>query len=322
MANLLFTLEPVPPFRLDLTAWTLRRRAHNAIDRWDGRHYRRALVIGERAVEVTVTQRDTKGAPLLDVALSGERLGGPERKFATTVLDRMLGLSIDLRPFHAFAAADQRMDQLAGRFRGMKPVRYPSIFEGLVNAIACQQLSLDVGIHVLNALTREYGRMPAGQAAASRAFPSPETLAGVSVESLRPMGFSRQKAQAVIELAGALAHGGRDLELLADEPDVTILRELQALRGIGRWSAEYVLLRGYGRVHQFPGDDVGAWHGLERWLALRSPLDYERAMRITRRWHPYAGLVYFHLLLDRLQREGHLDGTATPSVCSKPRRRK
>ena len=38
-----FTLQPVPPFRLDLTAWALRRRPHNAVDRWDGDTYRRVL---------------------------------------------------------------------------------------------------------------------------------------------------------------------------------------------------------------------------------------------------------------------------------------
>ena len=78
------------------------------------------------------------------------------------------------------------------------------------------------------------------------------------------------------------------------------------MRGIGRWSAEYALLRGYGRLDRFPGDDVGAWNGLRRWLGLRARLDYARAQRATRRFGPYAGFVYFHLLLQRLADEGHL----------------
>jgi DNA-3-methyladenine glycosylase II len=43
---------------------------------------------------------------------------------------------------------------------------------------------------------------------------------------------------------------------------------LRALRGAGRWTAEYVLLRGFGRLHAFPGDDVGARNNLQRWLGL------------------------------------------------------
>lgn len=78
------------------------------------------------------------------------------------------------------------------------------------------------------------------------------------------------------------------------------VERLLELRGIGRWSAEYALLRGLGRLDVYPGDDVGARNNLRRWLGLCKPLDYEGVRRITNRWQPYAGLVYFHMLLDRL----------------------
>jgi hypothetical protein len=45
-----FIIRPVPPFRLDLTVWALRRRARNLVDRWDGTTYRRVIVINGRAV--------------------------------------------------------------------------------------------------------------------------------------------------------------------------------------------------------------------------------------------------------------------------------
>jgi DNA-3-methyladenine glycosylase II len=88
---------------------------------------------------------------------------------------------------------------------------------------------------------------------------------------------------------------------------------LTSLSGIGRWSAEYVLLRGLGRLHVFPGDDVGARNNLARWLGLESPLDYGAVRRAVSRWQPYAGMVYFHLLLDRLAAADELDrGSTTP----------
>jgi hypothetical protein len=76
--------------------------------------------------------------------------------------------------------------------------------------------------------------------------------------------------------------------------------------GVGLWTAEYILLRGMGRIDVFPGDDIGARNNLARWLHLRKPLDYGRVMRIVDKWKPYGGLIYFHLLLDRLERAGHL----------------
>jgi DNA-3-methyladenine glycosylase II len=57
-----------------------------------------------------------------------------------------------------------------------------------------------------------------------------------------------------------------DLEALSDLNDADAVTRLSELRGVGRWTAEYVFLRGLGRTHIFPGDDVGARNNLQRWL--------------------------------------------------------
>ncbi len=67
-----------------------------------------------------------------------------------------------------------------------------------------------------------------------------------------------------------------------------------------------MLLRGLGRLHVFPGDDVGARNKLKRFFDIERPLDYEGIGRLLARWHPYAGIVYFHLLLDSLTEAGLL----------------
>lgn len=147
-------LEPRAPFRLELTAWALRRRAHNAIDRWDGRVYRRALPLGDGAVALSVTQSGPLDAPRLAVTLSGERLDQRAEAVARGSLDKLLGLSVDLSSFAALAAQDPLLEPLAGRLRGLKPPRFPTVFEALVNGIANQQLSLAVGIHPRRSTSR------------------------------------------------------------------------------------------------------------------------------------------------------------------------
>jgi len=86
--------------------------------------------------------------------------------------------------------------------------------------------------------------------------------------------------------------------------------QLMAFRGVGRWSAEYVMLRGLGRLHVFPGDDVGAQKSLARWLGRSAPLDYGGVRKAVAPWQPDAGLVYFHLLLDGLSNAGVLESVA------------
>lgn len=79
---------------------------------------------------------------------------------------------------------------------------------------------------------------------------------------------------------------------------------LTGLRGVGRWTAEYVMLRGLGRLHVFPGDDVGARNKLRRFFGLQCTLDYDAIARLMAPWRPYAGMIYFHLLLDSLTEAG------------------
>ncbi len=85
-----------------------------------------------------------------------------------------------------------------------------------------------------------------------------------------------------------------------------IIEFLSSLRGIGRWSADYVLLRGLGRVNIFPGDDIGAKNNLQRLFKLDERPSYEKIRELTSQWYPYQGLVYFHLLLDKLHAKGFL----------------
>ncbi len=306
MGSLTFSLRPVPPFRLDLTAWVLRRRVNNAMDRWDGTTWRRVLVFRDKPVEVQVTQTSPADTPRLQVAATGARLSKDVRSTVTATLERVLGLRLDLSEFYRFSSRDRKLRTLTQPFCGFKPPKFPSVFEAAINAIACQQLSLTLGIHLLNRLTEHYGLAFEGPNGRAYSFARPDALAEAKPDALRRLGLSRQKARALIELSRAVAGGDFDPESIVELDDEAALSRLIELRGIGRWSAEYVLLRGLGRVHVFPGDDVGARNHLQDWLGLEEPLDYDGVHRVLGRWDRYGGLVYFHMLLAGLAEAGYL----------------
>ena len=91
-------------------------------------------------------------------------------------------------------------------------------------------------------------------------------MARLPPEKYRAIGFSHQKVRALLDLARAIVRRELDLESIAGEDDSVVRQRLLELRGVGRWTSEYVLLRGLGRLHVFPGDDVGAQKRLARWL--------------------------------------------------------
>ena len=310
MQTVEFEISPHPPYRLDLTTWALKRRIDNTWDRWDAdtRTYRRLLVIEGRALDVAATQYGSTDTPILRIRVtcspnSGELSAQAIESSVRPIISRLLGTEIDIAGFYELAEKDAALGQLAERLRGLKPPRYQTLFEALANAITCQQITLTAGIRILARLADRCG-VALGDA---RSFPQPARVACLSDEELREIGYSRQKARAMIELS-ALAQqdcmGGKNVSNLPDEEAVASLRELY---GVGRWTAEYALLRGDGRLQIFPGDDVGVRRRLEQWLGLQDKLDYGGVQQALEKWHPYGGLVYLHLLTDSLVESGQVD---------------
>lgn len=297
-----FKLQPVPPFRLDLTAWVLRRVPSNKMDRWDGQEYRRVLVVHGKPTEVSVVQKGTPEAPYVTVTLAGPGAVIGNKPDVAHALAQMLGLDIDLSGFYELAHSDARLSVLADRFLGFKPPRLGSVFEALVNGIACQQISLVVGITLLNRLSAAYG-LAVGE---RYAFPRPEDLADASVEELRALGFSGRKAQNILAISHSVIDGKLDLVALDQMDTVSATSALCNIHGVGRWTAQYVALRGLGRTDMFPADDVGSQNKLQKWLGLSDRPEYQGVHEIIDKWSPYRGLIYFHLLLDSQDRQGLL----------------
>ncbi len=305
MVRATITLYTSAPFRLDFTVWALRRRRRNVVDSWDGAQYSRVIVVDGAPLLLAVSQEEGRGQPALNITMDSATEITAKRRVAATVLARtVLGLDADLHPFYDIAGEDPVIGGLVKQFLGVRPPRFPSIFEALINAVACQQVSLDLGIALLNRLSERFGRPFADRTGVRHAFPAPVDLAGTTEESIKVLGFSRQKARVIKELSVLVADAELDLTDVEGMSNARAVEYLSTIRGIGRWSAEYVLLRGLGRVDTFPGDDVGAQNNLQRLFELGSRPAYADIRRMTSTWDPYAGLVYFHLLLQKLHVNG------------------
>ncbi|MGV3486508.1 MAG: DNA-3-methyladenine glycosylase family protein [Planctomycetaceae bacterium] len=313
-----YFIEPKPPFRLDLTAWALRRRPDNLIDRWSDGTYRRVIGLDAGTVEVAVTQSALAPQPRLRVEVAGQPCTPRLKASISSTLDRLLGLQVDLSGFHLLASRRKKLGAIADRFSGFRSPRFASVYEAIVNGIACQQVTLTLGIQLLGRLASDYGTafLRDGHPP-SHAFPRPAELAGLCSEDFRRLGFTHAKGRAIIELSRAIEDGSFNPEQLSEMPDQEAMTCLTGLRGVGRWTAQYVLLRGLGRTHVFPGDDVGARNHLQRWLQIQQPLSYDTVQQVLAPWRPYSGLIYFHLLLDQLA-AGRLINPATAELAPFP----
>jgi DNA-3-methyladenine glycosylase II len=303
-STLSFSLTPIAPFRLDFTAWALRRRPENEVDRWDGAVYRRVIRVRGRGAELSVRQTGSCENPRLKVDVAGSGLQEGAKAEVAALVATMLGLQADLKPFYRMAARDVKLRVLAEKYRGLKPVRFPTLFEALANAFACQQFTIAAGLQLLNRLAKLGSVTLKTEDGPVLGFPQPCDLLRLSPRAFRKLGFSRQKTQAFRELSQGIFSGRFHLEALAHSTNQEAIDFLTGLRGVGRWTAEYALLRGLGRLDVFPGDDVGARNRLAKWLRRGKPMDYAAVKGALQRWQPYAGFIYFHMLMESLVAAG------------------
>ena len=91
LEHLSFSLDPVPPFRLDLTVWAVRRRPENLVDQWDRETYERVLAVRGKPVLTSVTQSGSVNVPQLHVTASAAYLPTVTKSVVTTALERLLG---------------------------------------------------------------------------------------------------------------------------------------------------------------------------------------------------------------------------------------
>jgi DNA-3-methyladenine glycosylase II len=297
-----FTVVPERPYSLGLTAERYSRFPE-VVDRFDGRTYRRLLPVGPRGVLLTVEQEGTAARAVLRVRLDGERARSDAAgEAATRVLDRSLGASTPVSAFYRAHRADPVLGAPIRAFRGLRIAGVPSLWEALVTAVLAQQVNLKFAYDIRRELSLAYGRRARFSGETFVAFPSPDPLAEETLPRLRRFRLSRSKAVAIREVARAFTSGALSEEVLAPLPDEDAIARLIALRGVGRWTAEIGLLRGFGRSDIFPAGDLGVVKYLAQGLLGHAAKAKEEDMRrFAERWAPHRGLalVYGYAELNR-----------------------
>ena len=165
------------------------------------------------------------------------------------VVSKLIGLDFDLDPFRAFAQREPVLADAVRRLAGYRPPLAPDPFEALVSSITAQQVSLHAAFAVRSRFIEYFG-VPGGHAVA---FPTRERVAPATEDELTALGFSRRKAEYVLEVA----RSDLDFAELALLPDDEVKARLTSLRGLGDWTADWFLARYLGRPRAWPAGDLG-----------------------------------------------------------------
>ena len=281
----------------------LSRDPHSLTERLDGNLYTTVVRLGESQTPALLTLSFNATTVTAKVDAASCRVGSstlPDNAAgrhvsscaaAHALVVALLGLDQDATAFARLARKLGLARIVAGRTE-LRLAQTPSVFDGLLWAIIGQQINLPFAFQLKHRLI----------ALASRPFadglhapPTPADIASLDPEQLKPLQFSRSKAHYVIDTARLITGGQLDLEALRTTSATRAERTLLAIRGLGPWSVNYLMMRSLGFADCVPLGDTGVTSGLQALFQLEDRPDVEATKRLMSVFAPYRSLATAHL---------------------------
>jgi DNA-3-methyladenine glycosylase II len=297
-------IEPVRPYSLERTLARLARFPER-VDCFEDGAYQRLLFVRGRPLLLEVKQDGPPGKATLVLTLNGEHERSEQARALTDrVLDRVLGARTEMRAFRKKFKDDPFLGPLLKRHAGLRIAGRLTVWETLLQIVLSQQINLALAHGMLAELAENYGRSARIEGRKYFSFPSPEALAETPLADLRRLRLSRAKAETLRRLGAAFAEGELSDVKLETLSDADAIECLTSYKGVGRWTAEFTLLRGLGRVDVFPAGDLGVVKYLAQdLLGRRAPAREEEMRQFAERFRPYRGLALIYAYAELASRK-------------------
>jgi DNA-3-methyladenine glycosylase II len=204
-------------------------------------------------------------------------------------------LHTDLAPFYRMAEQDSILAPLAGKYRGLRMITIPDLFEGLCWAITGQQINLAFAYTLKKRLVETYGESLETEAGRLYLHPSPESIASARPEDVQALQYTRSKTVYLIETARAFSEGRISTQRLQALSCAEARDELLKLKGIGRWTADYVLMKCLRHPDAFPAADVGLQNAVREQLGLPQKPSEKELAELADAWKGWKSYAAFYL---------------------------
>ena len=302
-------IKPVPPFDLRLTSGhlTYHQEQFSAEAYLDGKYLR--VFDGATPTLVEVASTGTMSAPELSISLPDNAPHGVDGAAIAEEIAFALNTDFNLRHFYQIAKDDPVLSQTIRTFCGLHPPRNSSLFQTLLLAIVSQQISGAAARAIRGRIIEALGIPLSFNGRTFHLFPKAESFLESGQQALHSLGLSNRKAEYVLEIASKDVEGLLDIHRLERLGNQEVLRELVQLRGIGHWTAQWVLINSLGRMDAFPAGDLALQKAIsEHYFGGKRLDEKETAAFAQERWSGYAGLatvyLFAHLRLQRATQSG------------------
>lgn len=214
----------------------------------------KAVSIERQPVVFRVYASGTSETPELSYTLfSTATMREASARAAADRIRFFLSLDDDLRPFYDIGEQDEAFAPVIRHRYGLHQVKFLTPFENACWAILSQRQPMQISLQVKRRITEQLGAVLAVDAASYHAFPEPETLLEAP-EALAQIVNNPRKSDYL--LAAARAFASRDEQWLRSAPAADVEAWLLGIKGIGAWSARFILIRGLGHMEYLPSGEA------------------------------------------------------------------
>jgi DNA-3-methyladenine glycosylase II len=292
------TINALPPFRFDLSA-EIFANGDKQIRTYEKGRFQQTMRADGKLILANVESVGTIDVPKLCAELRSDReLTQEDEKKAEEAISVLFNLNFDLALFYEEVKKDKVMACLTQKLRGLKSPTTQTVFEALVDSIVEQQISLKVANSMEKKLIKKFGDSLDLEGEVYYAYPTPQRMALASVEELRECGLSQRKAEYIKSASTLMMEGKLDLEKLRNYESVDeIIRELDKVKGVGVWTAEFTLLRGMQRLEALPADDLGLRRVISHYYCGGKAITGAQAREIAEGWGKWKGLAAYYLVV-------------------------
>ena len=291
-------LKCVPPFNFDLTA-SLFSNGDAQIRRFDEGKFWQVLRADNQLMLVTLRSSGTTERPEISGELrSKSRITQKSKERIQNELHMLFDTQFDPEPFYKEISNDEVLKRITRQLKGLRIPSTPTVFEALIDSIVEQQISLDVAHTLETKVIRTFGDRLNIDGETYYAYPTPKNLAAATHERLRNCGLTVRKSEYIENIARLALAKKLDLEVLRECNEVPkIIEKLDAIRGIGAWTAELTIARSMHRYDVIPYDDLGLRRVISHYYCNDKRITAEEARTIAEKWGEWKGLAGFYLIV-------------------------
>ncbi|MEI4771341.1 DNA-3-methyladenine glycosylase [Psychrobacillus sp. FJAT-51614] len=256
---------------------------------------RKAITVGECITLIEIKERDEHSL-VVDFLGDTRPISSKDREKVAAYIFEWFDLKTDMSRFIELSSNDPILQQAITEFNGLRIMGIPDLFEAMVWGILGQQINLTYAYTLKRRLVEQYGRALEFEGKQYWVFPSPGEIANLSIEDLASLKMTVKKCEYLLDVANLINLGLLTKEMLLETNDIKKAeKKLTSIRGIGPWTANYVLMRCLRFPSAFPIDDVGLHNALKYITGSQQKPSKDEILLLSKAWKGWEAYATFYL---------------------------